>query len=114
MISWQINRILNGPGYLLNLINLTRRFAMGILSWIIMGLIVGLLAKFVMPGKDPGGIIITILLGIAGAFVGGLIGSALGLGTVTGFNIGSFLLALGGAILLLLLYRSFIKKRRPA
>jgi uncharacterized membrane protein YeaQ/YmgE (transglycosylase-associated protein family) len=82
---------------------------MGILSWIAMGLIVGLLAKFIMPGKDPGGIIITILIGIAGAFVGGFIGSLLGLGTVTGFNIGSFLLAIAGAILLLVLYR-FIKK----
>jgi len=82
---------------------------MGILSWIVMGLIVGLLAKFIMPGKDPGGLIITILLGIAGAFIGGLIGSYLGLGTVTGFNVGSILLAIGGAILLLILYR-FIKR----
>lgn len=82
---------------------------MGILSWIVMGLIVGLLAKFIMPGKDPGGLIITVLIGIAGAFVGGYVGSFLGLGTVTGFNIGSILLATGGAILLLLLYR-FIKK----
>lgn len=80
-------------------------FGMGILYWIIMGLIVGLLAKLVMPGKDPGGIIITILLGIAGAFVGGFIGSLLGLGTVTGFNVGSLLLAVGGAVLLLFLYR---------
>ena len=78
---------------------------MGILSWIVMGLIVGLLAKFIMPGKDPGGIIITTLLGIAGAFVGGYIGSYLGLGTVTGFNIGSLLIATGGAVLLLILYR---------
>ena len=82
---------------------------MGILSWIVMGLIVGLLAKFIMPGKDPGGLIITVLLGVAGAFVGGYAGSFLGLGTVTGFNIGSILLATGGAILLLLLYR-FVKK----
>jgi uncharacterized membrane protein YeaQ/YmgE (transglycosylase-associated protein family) len=82
-----------------------RRAAMGILSWIVMGLIVGLLAKFIMPGRDPGGLVITILLGIAGAFVGGLIGSFLGLGTVTGFNMGSLLLAVGGALLLLLLYR---------
>jgi uncharacterized membrane protein YeaQ/YmgE (transglycosylase-associated protein family) len=74
-----------------------------------MGLIVGLLAKFIMPGKDPGGIIITTLLGIAGAFVGGYIGSFLGLGTVTGFNAGSILLAIGGAVLLLILYR-VIKK----
>ncbi len=82
---------------------------MGILSWIVMGLIVGLLGKLVMPGKDPGGIIITVLLGIAGAFVGGFIGSRLGLGTVTGFNVGSLLLAIGGAVLLLILYR-LIKK----
>jgi uncharacterized membrane protein YeaQ/YmgE (transglycosylase-associated protein family) len=82
---------------------------MGILSWIVMGLIVGLLAKFILPGKDPGGIFITILIGIAGAFVGGFIGSFLGLGAVTGFNIGSFLLAVGGAVLLLVLYR-VIKK----
>lgn len=82
---------------------------MGILSWIVMGLIVGMLAKFFMPGKDPGGIIITILLGIGGAFIGGFIGSLLGLGTVTGFNVGSFLLAIGGAVLLLILYR-FIRK----
>ena len=82
---------------------------MGILSWIIMGSIVGLLAKFIMPGKDPGGIIVTILIGIAGAFVGGFIGSFLGLGSVTGFNVGSFLLAIGGAVLLLILYR-FIKR----
>jgi len=77
----------------------------GILSWIVMGLIVGVLAKFIMPGDDPGGLIVTILLGIAGAFVGGFIGSFLGLGPVTGFNIGSILLATGGAIVLLILYR---------
>ena len=82
---------------------------MGILSWVVMGLIVGLLAKFIMPGKDPGGIIITILIGIAGAFVGGFIGSFLGFGTVTGFNVVSILLALGGAVLLLIIYRA-VKK----
>lgn len=82
---------------------------MGIITWIVMGLIVGVLAKFIMPGKDPGGIIVTILLGIAGAFVGGYIGSLLGLGAVSGFNIGSLLLAIGGAVLLLVLYR-VIKK----
>lgn len=83
---------------------------MGILSWIVMGLIVGWIAKIIMPGKDPGGLIITILIGIAGGFIGGYIGSSLGLGTITGFNIGSFLLAIGGAILLLILYR-VIKRR---
>ena len=84
---------------------------MGILSWILMGLIVGVIAKLVMPGPDPGGIFITILLGIGGAFVGGYVGSFLGLGTVTGLNLGSLLLAVGGAVLILILYRT-IKKRR--
>ena len=82
---------------------------MGILSWIILGLIVGIVAKFIMPGKDPGGIFITIVLGIAGAFVGGFIGSALGFGSVTGFDIRSLFLAVGGAFLLLIIYR-VIKK----
>ncbi len=85
---------------------------MGFFSWIIMGLIVGVLAKWIMPGKDPGGFIITILLGIAGAFVGGFVGSLLGMGNVTGFNLGSLLLATGGALLLLFLYR-LIKKPNP-
>jgi uncharacterized membrane protein YeaQ/YmgE (transglycosylase-associated protein family) len=78
---------------------------MGILTWIVMGLIVGILAKFILPGKDPGGIIITILIGIAGAFVGGFIGSKLNIGSVTGFDIRSILVAVGGAVILLILYR---------
>jgi uncharacterized membrane protein YeaQ/YmgE (transglycosylase-associated protein family) len=78
---------------------------MGILSWILIGLLVGVLAKWIMPGNDPGGIIVTILLGIAGAFVGGAIASALGLGSFSGFNIGSVLIAVLGALLLLFLYR---------
>jgi uncharacterized membrane protein YeaQ/YmgE (transglycosylase-associated protein family) len=82
---------------------------MGIFSWIIMGLIVGVLAKFIMPGRDPGGLMVTILIGIAGAFVGGFLGSRLGFGTVTGFNLGSLVLATGGAMVLLILYR-VIKK----
>ena len=80
---------------------------MGILSWIVMGLIVGILAKFIMPGRDPGGCIVTTIIGIAGAFVGGYIGSLLGIGTVTGFNLVSILIAIGGALLLLLLFRAF-------
>ena len=79
---------------------------MGILSWIIMGLLVGIVAKFIMPGGDPGGIIITVLLGIGGAFVGGYVASFLGIGSFTGFNLGSFLIATGGAILILILYRA--------
>ncbi|WP_297951703.1 GlsB/YeaQ/YmgE family stress response membrane protein [uncultured Desulfobulbus sp.] len=84
---------------------------MGILSWILMGLIVGVIAKLVMPGPDPGGIFLTILLGIGGAFVGGYVGSFLGLGSVTGLNPGSLLLSVGGAVLILILHRTIRKKR---
>ncbi len=78
---------------------------MGILAWIILGLIAGALAKFLMPGPDPGGIIVTMLIGIAGALVGGFIASALGIGTVTGFNLGSIIIAILGSVLLLWIYR---------
>ena len=74
---------------------------MGILSWLVLGLIVGALAKWIMPGPDPGGIIVTALIGIAGAFVGGFIGTTLGLGDVTGFNLGSLALAVVGSLVLL-------------
>lgn len=82
---------------------------MGILAWIIFGLIAGILAKWIMPGKDVGGFIVTSLIGIAGAFVGGFIGSLFGFGGVDGFNLGSFATAILGAILLLFIYRT-IKK----
>lgn len=78
---------------------------MGIFSWIIMGLIVGVLAKWIMPGKDPGGLIVTIIIGIVGAFVGGFIASLLGFGGFSGFNLYSVLVSVGGALLLLYLYR---------
>jgi uncharacterized membrane protein YeaQ/YmgE (transglycosylase-associated protein family) len=79
---------------------------MGILSWIILGLIAGALAKWIMPGDDPGGIIVTIIIGIVGGVIGGAIGTALGFGDVSGFNITSVLLAVGGAIVLLIGYRA--------
>jgi uncharacterized membrane protein YeaQ/YmgE (transglycosylase-associated protein family) len=60
---------------------------MGILAWLVLGLIVGVVAKAIMPGPDPGGIIVTILIGVAGAFVGGFIATSLGLGSFTGFNL---------------------------
>jgi uncharacterized membrane protein YeaQ/YmgE (transglycosylase-associated protein family) len=82
---------------------------MGILSWIVFGLIAGFLAKFIMPGNDPGGIIVTILIGIAGAVVGGFIGTQLGFGNVTGFDLRSFLIAIGGALILLFAYRQLKK-----
>jgi uncharacterized membrane protein YeaQ/YmgE (transglycosylase-associated protein family) len=78
---------------------------MGILTWILFGLVAGVIAKFLMPGRDPGGFIITIVLGILGAVVGGFIGTNLGYGDVTGFNTRSMALAVGGAFVLLLIYR---------
>jgi uncharacterized membrane protein YeaQ/YmgE (transglycosylase-associated protein family) len=76
---------------------------MGILGWIVFGLIVGAIAKLLMPGRDPGGIIVTMVLGIVGALLGGFIGQALGLyapGEPTGF-----IMALLGAIAVLFIYR---------
>lgn len=78
---------------------------MGILSWILMGLVAGFLAKLIMPGRDPGGFFVTILIGIVGGLLGGFIGSQLGWGTVTGFDLRSLGLAVGGALLLLFAYR---------
>ena len=78
---------------------------MSILSWLVLGLIVGALAKWIMPGKDPGGFIVTIGLGICGAFVGGFVASSLGIGSFTGFNAGGVVVATGGALLLLGGYR---------
>jgi len=82
---------------------------MGIVSWIVFGLIAGLLAKFVMPGDDGGGFIKTTMLGVAGAMIGGFVGTRLGFGDVTGFNLRSFAIASAGAVLVLWLYR-IIKK----
>ncbi|MFO0898110.1 MAG: GlsB/YeaQ/YmgE family stress response membrane protein [Pirellulales bacterium] len=84
---------------------------MGVLSWIVFGLIAGALAKLIMPGDDPGGCIVTILLGVAGAFVGGFIGTQLGFGRVDGFDLRSLGIAIIGSIVLLLGYR-FVMKRR--
>ena len=78
---------------------------MGIVTWIVLGLVAGILAKLVMPGKDPGGIIITILLGIGGAVVGGFLGTLIGFGNVSGFDLRSVAIAVGGAVLLLFLHR---------
>jgi uncharacterized membrane protein YeaQ/YmgE (transglycosylase-associated protein family) len=81
----------------------------GVLGWIIFGLIVGAIAKLLMPGRDPGGFIVTMLLGIAGALLGGFLGRALGWygeGEAAGF-----LMSLLGAILLLAIYRMAIGRR---
>lgn len=81
----------------------------GILGWILFGLVVGALAKLVMPGRDPGGIFVTIILGIVGAVVGGFIGRSLGFygpGQSAGI-----LMSIAGAILLLAVYRMFTRRR---
>lgn len=78
---------------------------MSILAWIVIGLIAGALAKFIMPGKDPGGFIVTIIIGIIGALVGGFLAREL-LGIASGgFNLTTLLVATGGAVLLLFIYR---------
>jgi uncharacterized membrane protein YeaQ/YmgE (transglycosylase-associated protein family) len=82
---------------------------MGILSWIVFGLIVGVIAKLVTPGKDPGGIIITLLLGVAGALLGGFIGRAMGFYGPT--ETAGWLMSIGGAILLLVIYRIVAPRR---
>jgi len=79
-----------------------------ILSWIVFGLIVGALAKLVMPGDDPGGIIVTILLGVAGAVVGGLIGRAMGFYGPD--QAAGYLMSIVGAIVLLALYRMVARR----
>ena len=82
---------------------------MGILSWILFGLVVGIIAKLLMPGRDPGGFIVTILLGIAGALLGGFVGQAMGLygpGESAGW-----IMSILGAIVLLVLYRMMARRR---
>ena len=84
---------------------------MGILAWIVVGLIAGILAKIAMPGPDPGGTILTVIIGIAGAVVGGLIVNAvLGRPGVTGFDLPTVLVATLGSVILLAVYR-FITRR---
>ena len=85
---------------------------MGILGWILFGLIIGALAKLVMPGRDPGGIIVTMLLGIAGALLGGFVGRAMGFyqeGEAAGW-----LMSFIGAVVLLALYRMVVGRRTVA
>jgi uncharacterized membrane protein YeaQ/YmgE (transglycosylase-associated protein family) len=82
---------------------------MAILSWIVFGLVIGIIAKLLMPGRDPGGFIITILLGIAGALIGGFIGRAMGLYSA-GQSAG-WIMSVLGAIILLALYRMLVRSR---
>jgi uncharacterized membrane protein YeaQ/YmgE (transglycosylase-associated protein family) len=78
---------------------------MGIFAWIFFGLIAGAIAKFVLPGKDPGGWFVTMLIGIGGSLIGGFVGSKLGFGDIKGFDLRSFGLAIAGSLLLLIGYR---------
>jgi uncharacterized membrane protein YeaQ/YmgE (transglycosylase-associated protein family) len=84
---------------------------MGILAWILVGLIAGILAKIAMPGPDPGGVILTIVIGIVGAVIGGFVlNKLLGGPDVTGFNLTSILVATFGSIILLAVYRSITRR----
>ena len=78
---------------------------MGVLSWIVFGLIAGLIGRVIMPGRDPGGFIITTAIGILGAVIGGFVGTQLGWGEVTGFDLRSMGIAVAGAVLLLAVFR---------
>jgi uncharacterized membrane protein YeaQ/YmgE (transglycosylase-associated protein family) len=82
---------------------------MGILAWIIVGLIVGVIAKAIMPGPDPGGMIVTILLGIGGALLGGAIGRGLGFYTVD--EPAGWLMSIVGAVVILAGYRAIFRRR---
>jgi uncharacterized membrane protein YeaQ/YmgE (transglycosylase-associated protein family) len=87
---------------------------MGILGWIVLGLIAGAIAKLIMPGDDPGGIIVTMLLGIVGAVIGGFLGSRIfGIGLQTFWNLQTWIVAIIGALILLIIYR-LIAGRRAA
>jgi uncharacterized membrane protein YeaQ/YmgE (transglycosylase-associated protein family) len=84
---------------------------MGILSWILLGLVAGALAKLIMPGKDPGGFFVTILIGIVGALLGGFLGKFVGLGKVESFDLGGIFIATVGSIILLIIYRLVMRKK---
>jgi uncharacterized membrane protein YeaQ/YmgE (transglycosylase-associated protein family) len=84
---------------------------MGILAWIVLGLIAGAIAKAIMPGNDPGGIIVTMIIGIVGAFIGGFIGNQITGTGINGFGLWSIVLAVLGSLILLWIYRMATKGR---
>ena len=85
---------------------------MGILAWIVLGLVAGALAKLIMPGEQGGGIILTIVLGVVGALVGGFLGTyVFGFGDISGFDVRSIAIAVGGALLALVVY-GFVARGR--
>jgi uncharacterized membrane protein YeaQ/YmgE (transglycosylase-associated protein family) len=86
---------------------------MGIIAWIILGLVAGLIAKTILKGPDPGGLIVTTLLGVAGALLGGFLARALDLGDIEDFwDLETWLIAIGGSILVLLIWRLVTGGRR--
>jgi len=78
---------------------------MGLIAWVVLGLIAGLIAKALMPGKDPGGCIITVIIGIVGAVLGGFLATRLGFGGISGFDLRSIFIAILGAFILLAIWR---------
>ena len=78
--------------------------------WIVFGLVAGALARWIMPGKQPGGWVVSIILGIVGAVVGGWIDTLLGFGAVTGFDLRSLLVAVGGAVVVLFIHRAVTRR----
>ena len=84
---------------------------MGILSWIVFGLIIGIIARFLMPGRDPMGIILTCFLGITGALLGGYVATSFGFGNMQESSIGSLVIAIVGAMVLLAIYRLVLGQR---
>lgn len=85
---------------------------MGILGWIVLGLIAGAIAKLIMPGDDPGGIIVTMLIGIVGAVIGGFLGSAIfGVGLQNFWSLQTWIVAIIGSLILLAVYRLFAGRR---
>lgn len=85
---------------------------MGLIAWIVLGGVAGLIAKALMPGKDPGGCIITVIIGIVGALLGGFLATALGFGGLSGLDWRSLLIAVIGAFVLLAILRMFRGGRR--
>jgi len=84
---------------------------MGLISWIVLGLIAGAIAKALMPGRDPGGCIITIIIGIVGALLGGFLATALGFGGLSGFDWRSLFIAIIGSVVLLVIWRMLRGRR---
>ncbi|MDT0436474.1 MULTISPECIES: GlsB/YeaQ/YmgE family stress response membrane protein [Streptomyces] len=87
---------------------------MGIIAWIVIGLLAGAIAKLLLPGKDPGGIIVTMLIGIAGGLLGGWLGKVIfGVDSIDGFfNLSTWVAAIVGSLILLILYRVLTGNRR--